>query len=143
MKLKIGELVWRTIFDEVVGDIERKFGLCLIVDQDVVDELTAKTQTTLASYGLHLPNEAKIAGHLSFWIRRLKPISHCEKSERKWLAINEAVGLYVGISLCEKFSEKKFRKPSRRIMLDWITSMRVNSHSPQGTALAFEVLTEV
>ncbi len=62
----------------------------------------------------------------------------------KFLAINELVGLLVGLSISRRYfddhSKEKFTIPSR-ILTDWTSSFRVNSHSPHSSAIAFELLT--
>ncbi|MBF0626272.1 MAG: hypothetical protein HQL82_15895 [Magnetococcales bacterium] len=134
------ELNWRAVFQEHVEACERAFNMSLIVDLDIVNELESMVGRTILGYGLAKPNAAKLAGHVSFWIRKLKPISFAADSRHKYLAINELVGLWVGLSLCKRFGGQGFKMPSERIRVDWISSMRAHSHSPHGSALSFEML---
>ena len=135
---------WRDIFDEIVNWTEEKFELCLIVDKEILKEIEVRAEETLRGYQLSRPNLAKIGSSLTFWIRKLKPISFAENSKARLFVINELVALLLGLSICmryhDDYTKEDFSIPIR-IFHDWVTSLRYNSHSPYGTSISFELLT--
>ncbi|MBF0426743.1 MAG: hypothetical protein HQL66_13090 [Magnetococcales bacterium] len=135
-----GPMSWRDLFGEVAGDFERKCKLALMIDDDVINELIKRVQGTLSGYNLDRPSPAKIAGHLSFWIRKLKPISFDPRCDRKYLAVNEMVGILLGLAICRRFGKGNFALPPARVRSDWVRSLRFHSHSPHSTALMFEMM---
>jgi len=63
--------------------------------------------------------------------------------KNKVLHINEIIGLMVGLSVCSGYIENfKYSKVklSSRVFNDWVSSLRINSHSPHSSAIAFELL---
>ena len=141
---KIKNINWINIFQEMCEFAEDKFEIELFIDKNIVEEIEIMVEETLNSFNLDNPNVAKIASVLAFWIRKLKPISHKSTSKNKFLAINELVGLLVGLSICRKYfddySQEKFRISSR-VLTDWVNSFRRNSHSPHSSVISFELLT--
>jgi len=133
---------------EVLSDAatlcERVYGLSLTIDRDVLREISEQAEGTLFQLNMStLPNVAKVAGHVAFWIRKLKPIAHAPDSTHKMLTINEIVGILVGVGICQKYFDDQTRKGFRlpkRIMLDWVMSLRTHSHSPHSCAITFEFL---
>lgn len=140
----IANIEWTVILNHVVTHFEQQFDLKLVIDEDIVKEIEAEAAHTIETYKKARANVAKIAGSVAFWIRKLKPISHDETSEQKYLAINELVGLYVGIGICSHYfddsSRADFDRIDQRVIQDWAYSMRRNSHSPQSTVIAFEII---
>lgn len=140
----IANVEWTTILHHVVAYFEEKFDLSLVIDQDIVREIEAEAAQTIETFKKNRANVAKIAGSVAFWIRKLKPISHDETSQQKYLAINELVGLYVGIGVCSHYFDDTvradFSRIDDRVIQDWAYSMRRNSHSPQSTVIAFEII---
>jgi hypothetical protein len=128
-----------SILMEMVNDAEVRFGISLVVDGDIVKEAETQVLSSLRGIGLASPNLAKIASAFAFWIRKLKPISHSPDSKNKYLAINEYVALMVGLSICTRRSKSPSIRISQRILVDWVNSFRVNSHSPSSSMLIFEV----
>ena len=141
---KINNIDWIVIFQEMCTFAEEKFGIELIVDKNIIEEIEIMVEDTLDSFYLDNPNVAKTASIIAFWIRKLKPIFHSSNSKNKFLAINELVGLLVGLSICrnyfDDFSKEKFRISSR-VFSDWVNSFRKNSHSPHSSVISFELLT--
>jgi len=141
---KINNIDWIVIFQDMCGFAEDKFDTELIIDKNIIEEIEIMVEDTLNSFNLDNPNVAKTASVIAFWIRKLKPIFHKSSSKNKFLAINELVGLLVGLSICrnyfDDFSKDKFRISSR-VLSDWVNSFRRNSHSPHSSVISFELLT--
>lgn len=136
----ITDLKWRIILKEIASTLEERFQVDLMIDNYVLAEIEQMVRSSLKSYHLNDPNVPKVAGHISFWIRKLKPLSHAPGSQGVYTAINELASLMVGVSLCRRFGADSVIPP--RILKDWATSLRLNSHSPHGTAIAFELITK-
>lgn len=135
---------WVGVMNEAAALCEHTYGVALEIDLDVIREISLKANETLSALNMNtLPNVAKVAGHVAFWIRKLKPISHARNSTNKLLTINEVTGILVGVGICNRYfddrSRKHFRLPDR-IMKDWASSLRNHSHSPHSCAIAFEFL---
>ncbi len=61
---------------KVLHYLEEDGGYKLILDLGALKDVQYRVEKTLKGYGLERgPNPFKAAGHLVFWIRRLKPIS--------------------------------------------------------------------
>ncbi|HYD63925.1 hypothetical protein [Azospirillum sp.] len=135
---------WQRVLHPVCDAIEAVYGVELEVDTDELAELERFADESLRSYRLTNPNAAKVAGHLCFWLRRLKPIRHAATSNAKLLAVNEVAALWLGLAICDQYfdnaSAQSF-KIDPRILKDWVASLRYNSHSPHALAIAFEILT--
>lgn len=134
------DLDWEQILLSVIGEVESGLHLSLVIDSDIVREIREQARKTLASFGKDKPNLAKIAGSVAFWIRQLKPISHDDDCENKFLAINELVALETGLAICALYARFDINRVSKRVLLDWATSLRLNAHSPHGIVMAFEIL---
>ena len=138
----LDQIDWMTPLQRAVEHLEKKFDVLLALDSDVVAELTSHLQRTVDQIPMDTdPNVAKIAGHVAFWIRKLKPIGHEDSAEVKHrlLNVNELAALLVGAAICRKNFKANLRLPNR-IFFDWASSLRVNSHSPSSCAIAFELL---
>ncbi|MBF0605705.1 MAG: hypothetical protein HQL07_18680 [Nitrospirae bacterium] len=140
--MMITEIQWRVILQEMVNYLERRYDIILNIDATILSEIEALRKESLGAYRIKNPNIPKEAGHISFWIRKLKPVSHAQESVNRYLAINEEIGLLVGLSLCCRFHNTHMLRPPPRVMHDWVTSMRYNSHSPHSTAITFELLVQ-
>ncbi|MBM2814520.1 MAG: hypothetical protein HW421_1282 [Ignavibacteria bacterium] len=128
----------------VTNYCEKSFKIQTNIDADIVGEIYKQAQNSLKSFQSE-PNEAKIAGIIVFWIRKLKPIHHKAESPNKQLLINENVALLVGLSICNKnsyqYTKANLISIRQRIYIDWVKSLRMQSHSPNSMAIAFEILT--
>lgn len=142
----LGNVDWRAILATVAEDCEQTFDLSLLIDEDIIKEVEAFSDQSLDRYGLRRPNVPKIAGMITFWFRKLKPISFSSDTEAKFLAINELVALLLGLSICFEYMDDQRSlgfcpsNLSPRIFHDWVNSLRVHSHSPHSTTLIFEIL---
>ena len=135
---------WQEVLSDAATLCERVYQVRLTIDRDILREISEQAEGTLLQLNMStLPNVAKVAGHVAFWIRKLKPVAHSPDSTHKMLTINEIVGILVGVGICQKYFDDKtrnvFRLPSR-IMLDWAMSLRTRSHSPHSCAITFEFL---
>ena len=109
--MPINNINWITIFEELTNKLEVRYDLDLMVDVVVLEEVGAMAKSTLDSLNMDsTPNVAKTAGHVSFWIRKLKPISHAEKSNSHFTAINELAGLLVGLAICTRYFDDTVRE---------------------------------
>jgi hypothetical protein len=135
---------WLAVLVRITEKAERKFGVLLIIEQEVVLEIETVVLKSLKSIDIERPNVAKVAGVVAFWIRKLKPIIHKDTSLAKHNAINEYISLLVGLSICYEYHDD-FSKPvfklRKRILRDWVQSFRYHSHSPHSSLIAFELLT--
>ncbi len=135
---------WQKVLTDATDVCERRFGLFLVIDADIVGEIAVQANSSLAALNMNtMPNVAKVAGHVAFWIRKLKPVFHGEGSANKLLTINEVVGILVGVGICRRYFDEKAKKNFTlpdRIMKDWSMSLRNHSHSPHSCAISFEFL---
>jgi len=140
----INNINWIVLLKDMCEFAEDRFDVELVIDKDIVQEVEIMTKDTINSFNLEYPNVAKVASVIAFWIRKLKPIYHMETSKNKFLAINELIGLLVGLSICRNYfddlSKDNFRISSR-VLSDWVNSFRKNSHSPHSSVISFELLT--
>ena len=141
---------------DILGFVEKPIrlyeslrGCSVRVDLTVLDECFCKVEDSLdrdfrsfeAPEGYE-PSPFKMAGVLCFWLRKLKPFSVPEKTEENRF-INETVALLVGFSLVFQYAEsEKLHHPkiSDTFFHDMVSSLRYNSHSPNGAAFLFEAL---
>ena len=142
--MALNNIDWEAALHDGCALAEHSLNLSLTIDRDIVREIAAEAEKTLA--GLQMtssPNVAKIAGHVAFWIRKLKPIAHAADSPHRFLAVNELVGILVGMGICRSYfddTRKETVELPKRVMNDWIASLRHHSHSPHSCALMFELL---
>jgi hypothetical protein len=141
---RLGNIDWRDLLNAVCTHLEQRFELDLEIDTDELAELERFASSSLGSYQLENPNAAKVAGHVCFWFRRVKPIRHAATSRNKYLAVNEEAALWIGLAICDQYYDDKRAESFKiepRILKDWVASLRYNSHSPHALAIAFEILT--
>lgn len=140
----IDQVRWLDLAEEIAARAEKKYNLRLSVDQCLLDEVAAAVKKSLGGYNMDSPNPAKVAGHVCFWFRRLKPIFHKDDSPARLHPINEWIALHLGLAICKEYFDDTckvdFSVPGR-ILIDWVVSLHVNSHSPHSLAIAFELLT--
>ncbi len=142
--MPIRHVDWNAVFVRVVGEVESHYGLKLFIDATTIREVGERAGLSLESLNMDsVPNVAKVAGHVAFWIRKLKPVSFAPDSPNHLTVVNELVSLLVGVAICRTYfddrSKGSFDIPPR-ILFDWVGSMRFNSHSPQSTAISFELM---
>jgi hypothetical protein len=140
----LNRINWLSILVSIVQYNEKKLDTSLTIDKEIVQEIQIMAQKSLDSFNQDEPNIAKVASAVSFWIRKLKPIGYDNINiKNKVLHINELIGLMVGLSVCAGYI-KNFKyskvKLSSRVFNDWVSSLRINSHSPHSSAIAFELL---
>ena len=145
----ISEIDWERFLFAVLDMVEHQLGCpdTLLLDRDIVREIAERAKETVGSYNKDRPNIPKIAGHIAFWIRKLKPVSFSPDTTEKFLAANELVSLYVALAFCDQYHRRRSEhhraiiyRLSPRVILDWATTMRFHSHSPHSTAMIFEIL---
>lgn len=135
---------WNKVLLNIVEWAEENYQLTLFIDAEVVEEISIRVRKSAADLNIAKPNVAKIAGLVTFWIRKLKPIWHHPESNKKILTINEKIAFLVGLSICRKYSDDTSRIApypyNDRIFSDWIASLRYNSHSPHSSMISFELI---
>jgi hypothetical protein len=145
---KLGNIDWEQILLAECKETAKGKGLELEVDPDVVGEVRLCAETSLHEYKLRnpkiaKPNSAKIAGHLCYWLCRLKPVQNAPGAKIRYRAANEEVALRVGLSICQEYFDD-LRADSFRvdpcIVKDWVTSLRYDLDSPNALSIAFELL---
>ena len=129
---------WHQVMDDTCISLEYMLDVKLVIDDDIVKEINLMAIRTLKQYQPVKPNAAKIAGHIAFWTRKLKPIFYDGDTKNKYLTINELAGVLIGFGVCFHFYNNSKIHPHGRWFEDWLKSLRFNSHSPQSTALFFE-----
>lgn len=140
----LGNIEWTRLLFAACTESERRKTISLEVDPDIVGDIEARAAESLNQYRISRPNAAKVAGHVCYWLCRLKPVRNVTGAPSRFLAINEEVALYVGLAICDEYfddvrAESVSIDPS--ILKDWVTSLRYNTHSPYALAIAFELLT--
>ena len=145
----ISKLDWVKFLFAILGTVEDHLGCpdTLLLDRDIVREIAERARETVGSYNKESPNVPKIAGHIAFWVRKLKPVSFEQNATAKFLAVNELVSLYAALAFCDQYHERRSQhhrsviyRLSPRVIVDWATTMRFHSHSPHSTAMTFEIL---
>ncbi len=67
---------WQAVLSDAATLCERAYGVSLTIDRDILREISEQAEGTLLQLNMStLPNMAKVAGHVAFWIRKLKPIA--------------------------------------------------------------------
>ena len=139
----ISVIDWKKIFYKIVVIYSKLFKCNMITDTNILDEVEARALKSLILLGVATPNKSKIAGCMSFWIRKLKPISYLEDNKQKFLAINELVALHMGFAICcsetNRFEDSSSIK-SPRIFHDLVQSLRGNVYSPESLTFIFEII---
>lgn len=137
---------WRDVLVETAGNIATELNLNIVVEEFILQEISDRIDNSLNHIEFEKPNVAKIAGIVMFWVRKLKPF-HYDFDEAaksgKLHPLNELIAIQTGLSICSQykddFSLDNFRL-SKRILKDWLHSLRYHSHSPYSSLLAFELL---
>lgn len=141
---------------DILGFVEKPIRLyedirgCTVkVDITILDECFCKVEDSLEQdFRSHEAPEGyarspfKMAGVICFWLRKLKPFFVPDKAEENRF-INETVAFLVGYSLVFQYAESEnlhHPKISDTFFHDMVSSLRYNSHSPNGAAFLFEAL---
>lgn len=134
---------WLTIFTNAVLSAEKHIGLSLIIHEYVVEEVKHYINRTAKNLNTP-PNVAKAAGLVAFWLRKLKPVSHHPDSENTNTCINEYIAIHTGLGICKGYFDDTSKETAwtydKRIVTDWVKSLRYNSHSPHGSMILFELI---
>ncbi len=137
----------RKFIEHSVNHYKQYYSMSLEINEVLLDEIEFRTLKSLNEFEKNdgEPNGAKIAGILVFWIRKLKPIFILKESKNKHHLINEIAALMTGLAICNIYHIRKLKDKisiSDRVFDDWIHSLHIHSHSPNSTAIAFELLTD-
>ena len=66
---------WTVPLVRAITHLEAAYKVKLSLDSDIVAEISSHLRRTMDAIPMDTdPNVAKIAGHVTFWIRKLKPI---------------------------------------------------------------------
>lgn len=140
----IGNVDWFRILHEQAAIIEKRHDVRIIIDEAVCLEVGRVVADHLAATGLERPNVAKIAGQVTFWARKLKPLRLAPDSPNYLSTLNELAGLLIGLAICNLYKDDCSR--TQKIILppcifrDWVNSLRYHSHSPHSSMISFELL---
>jgi len=96
------------------------------------------------SKNIEFVSSFRVAGFLTFWIRKLKPFyiaRYNEDNLQKQIYINEILALVIGLILLYGLSSKK-KKINDGAFVRLLTSLRYNSMSPMSVSLIYEYLYE-
>lgn len=140
----IGNVDWFRILHEQAAIIEKRHTVRIIIDEATCLEVGRLVTDHLAATGLAQPNVAKIAGQVTFWVRKLKPLRLAPDSPNYLATLNELAGLLIGLAICNLYKDdcskaQKIALPPR-IFRDWVNSLRYHSHSPHSSMISFELL---
>jgi len=141
---------WMDLLIEVAAEDEKLFAargakLVICIQRSITEEVGRRIERSIEMDGIERGNAAKIAGVTAFWIRKLKPlyVEPSAESSKTYAFINELVSIQVGVAICNRYfsdSGLKGIRVNRRVLKDWLTSLRYHSHSPQSAMIAFELL---
>jgi hypothetical protein len=138
---------WQKILISIAGDISRELDLDIVAENYILDEISDRINNTLTGLHMQKPNVAKIAGVVTFWVRKLKPFSYSPSDMAKGAKLsplNELIAIQSGLAICYKYNDDYSRsnfKLSKRLLKDWLHTLRFHSHSPHSSLFAFELLT--
>jgi hypothetical protein len=138
---------WHKILIQIAIDISTRLDLKIFVEDYILKEIEDRVYDSLRGLHIPRPNVAKIAGVVAFWVRKLKPFSYDADetaSGNKFHALNELIAIEAGISICNSYKDDYSRVEfslDKRLLLDWLHSLRFHSHSPHSSMFAFELLT--
>ena len=132
---------WEHIIFVTASELEKKRGLKLDFDDAIIRDVVECAADSLAGYGLAQPNAAKIAGHMCYWLCRLRPVRCLPKGDFNRL-VNEELALKACLGMCASYVTPKGTKISvdHEIMVDWVASLRNDIDSPNALAISFELL---
>ena len=137
-------LKWSKILVHAATRIENIYRIKLLVDEAILLEIGRMVQDSLDSMGCVTPNVAKVAGQISYWICKLKPLSIAPDSPNHFLEANERAALMVGLAIANLFEDDKDK--SKKIFLppdllrEWVISSRYHIHSQHSMIIDFELL---
>lgn len=142
--------------EELVPGIEAAWGCLIMADRKILDEVGARAALTIGQVNMKEPNELKQAGHIAFWIRKLKPLSIIDpadmaaiieemalkglvrgavqsaqsvaKKPMRFLYVNEFFALLAAIGICRD-ARKEVTMPAN-VIHDIAVSLRYHSFSP-------------
>ena len=148
--MPISDPQWFEILYKITDETEKiyqakGFNFEVFIEEAIVQDVAAQINRTMKASGIEKPNPAKIAGVVSFWIRKLKPLIITAQPQETFRLINELVALKVGLAICDKYmkdenGESICLRLNKRILRDWVASLRYHSHSPHSSIIAFEML---
>ena len=140
----LGNVDWEEILRAHCQAFEDKVeGVDIEIDCDIIADTKELATKTLADYRLDNPNAAKVAGHICYWLCRLKPVRNAEGASKRPLMVNEAVALQVGLSICHRYFDDLRAEAfslDDEILKDWVISLRYDIDSPNALAVAFELM---
>lgn len=141
--MQLDQIDWEAVLNYAAAILEKNYSINLDIDIDIVREIKVNIEKSLSALEMDgsVPNVAKVAGHVVYWIRKLKPITHAQDSSHKLLTANESAAIVVGMSICRQYITSSFNfNPPKRVMFDWAVSLRKHNHSPHSCAITFELL---
>lgn len=116
----------------------------IIIDKALFFECVEKIQFYLETISDE-PSEYKIAGALTFWIRKLKPLSFelSNNQNNPDIYLNEKIAVIYGynyIKAVKLQKNSKFIKLSPKFFNDLAVQLRYSSFSPSSIAFLFEAM---
>lgn len=143
----VNNVDWETVLTNIAVDVSIEFCLDILVENYILQEVEDRISSSLAVMNIERPNVAKIAGVVAFWVRKLKPFCYAPDQaarSNKLSPLNELIGVQAGLAICrlykDDFSCEEFHLP-KRLLTDWLHSLRFHSHSPHSALFSFELLT--
>lgn len=137
---------WHEILMHTAMNIADEFNLNILAEEYVLREISDRIASSLEHIEFKNPNVAKIAGIVTFWIRKLKPFYYDFDDLAKYdklHPLNELIAVETGLAICshykDDYSLESFHL-SKRVLKDWLHSLRYHSHSPYSSILVFELL---
>ena len=156
--------------DAAARRVERDWKCLVLKDSIVADEVVKVAEDDLNRIkGVPSPNAFKIAGHYTFWIRKLKPFRifdlddmqamlmamgysyklNADKlndnilsaADPRRLIVNELIAVKVGIAIIEEDGHVLRWNPE--LINDLIESLRYHSHSASAIRMFYEGMLEV
>lgn len=138
---------WGQVLTSQATDIANELGLDIIVESFILEEIKDRIELSLKDMDIEKPNVAKIAGVVTFWVRKLKPFSYASEAianGNKLHTLNELIAVQTGLAICNTYKDDYSLDDfhlSKRLLIDWLHSLRFHSHSPASTLFVFEILT--
>lgn len=156
-----------SLVSPAVDRFEKLYGWTILVDSKVLEECGDKALETLGKLsGIPKPNALKMAGHLAFWIRKLKPFSLYNRDEQidllaslgvaspasllppgpsptgfSALMVNELIAISVACGFVETYhSPKVSLTASAPFINDLAVGLRYHSYSPSSLAILLEAM---
>lgn len=131
------------LFKHIIPLFESYYKSEIIIDHAILKECMMKIDEHLSS--LKKPSEYKIAGCITFWLRKLKPFQFQleEKDKNPSLFLNESITIiygYVYIKAYKHESKQKFINLNKEYLADLATQLRYSSFSPSSIALLYQAI---